>query len=266
MIILPKQPKIIGEKDNWARFEIEGLYPGYGVTVGNSLRRVLLSSLQGAAVTQVKIKGVSHEFSTMEGVMEDVITIIMNLKHMRFKLFGDEPQKATLKVKGEKEVTGSDFEFPSQIELINENCHIATLTGKKVEFEMEIQVEKGIGYEAIEMRKEREKLEIGVLPVDAIYTPIKRVSFKVENMRVGERTDFDRLILDVETDGTVDAKKAFVDSVDIILAHFNLISEAFKEQVQAEMQKEIKVGSKKEKKGISKIKVSKKKLKKASKK
>ncbi|MCX6764997.1 MAG: DNA-directed RNA polymerase subunit alpha [Candidatus Nealsonbacteria bacterium] len=264
MIILPKQPKIIGEKDNWARFEIEGLYPGYGVTVGNSLRRVLLSSLEGAAVTQVKIKGVSHEFSTMEGVMEDVITIIMNLKQMRFKLFGDEPQKATLKVKGEKEVTGNDFEFPSQIELMNKNCHIATLTGKKVEFEMEIQVEKGIGYETIEMRKEREKLEIGVLPVDAIYTPMRRVSFKVENMRVGERTDFDRLILDVETDGTVDAKKAFVDSVDIILAHFNLIGETFKEQVQAEVLKEAEKTESKEK--VLKTKAKKKKTKKTSKK
>lgn len=244
MIILPKQPKIIGEKDNWARFEIESLYPGYGVTIGNSLRRVLLSSLQGAAVTQVKIKGVSHEFSTMDGVKEDVITIMMNLKQMRFKLHSDEPQKATLKVKGEKEVTGADFEFPSQVELVNKNCHIATLTSKKTEFEMEIQIEKGIGYETIEMRKEKEKLEIGVLPVDAIYTPMKRVSFKVENMRVGERTDFDRLLLDVETDGTIDAKKAFVDSIDIILAHFNLIGEAFKEQVQAEMPKEKKAESK----------------------
>ncbi|MCX6759934.1 MAG: DNA-directed RNA polymerase subunit alpha [Candidatus Nealsonbacteria bacterium] len=260
MIILPKQPKIIGEKDNWARFEIEGLYPGYGVTVGNSLRRVLLSSLEGAAVTQVKIKGVSHEFSTMEGVMEDVITIIMNLKQMRFKLYGDEPQKAALKVKGEKEVKGSDFEFPSQVELINKNCHIATLTGKKTEFEMEIQIEKGIGYEPVEMRKEREKLEIGVLPVDAIYTPIKRVSFKVENMRVGERTDFDRLILDIETDGTVDAKKAFVDAVDLILNHFNLIGETFKEQVQAEMPKEKKIEAKEEKADATKVKVEEMKL------
>jgi len=260
MIILPKQPKIIGEKDNWARFEIEGLYPGYGVTVGNSLRRVLLSSLEGAAVTQVKIKGVSHEFSTMEGVMEDVITIIMNLKQMRFKLYGDEPQKAALKVKGEKEVKGSDFEFPSQVELINKNCHIATLTGKKTEFEMEIQIEKGIGYEPVEMRKEREKLEIGVLPVDAIYTPIKRVSFKVENMRVGERTDFDRLILDIETDGTVDAKKAFVDAVDLILNHFNLIGETFKEQVQDEMPKEKKIENLEEKEDVLKTKVEEMKL------
>lgn len=237
MIILPKQPKIIGEKDNWARFEFEGLYPGYGVTIGNCLRRVLLSSLEGAAITQVKIKGVSHEFSTMEGVMEDVITIMMNLKQLRFKFFGEEPIKATLKVKGEKEVTGADFELPSQVELVNKNAHIATLTNKKTEFEMEIQIEKGIGYEPVEMRKAKEKLEIGVLPVDAIYTPMKRVSFKVENMRVGERTDFDRLILDIETDGTIDAKKAFVDAVDTILAHFNLIGGTFKEQVISEMPK-----------------------------
>ncbi len=230
MIILPKKPKIIGEKDNWARFEIEGLYPGYGVTVGNSMRRVLLSSLEGAAVTHTKIKGVSHEFSTIEGVMEDAIAIMMNLKQLRFKIHSEEPQKATLKVKGEKEVKGSDFNLPTQVELINKTCHIATITDKKTELEIEIQIETGIGYQPIEMRKEKEKLEIGVLPVDAIYTPMKRVSFKVENMRVGERTDFDRLIIDIETDGTIDAKSAFSKAVEILTAHFDLIGSAFEEE------------------------------------
>ncbi len=228
MILLPRQSKIISKKDNWARFEIEGLYPGYGVTIGNCLRRVLLSSLSGAAVTQMKIKGVQHEFSTIPGVLEDVIVIMMNLKQMRFKIYADEPQKALLKVKGEKEVKGSDFDYPSQVELINKSCHIATLTDKKAELEMEIQIKKGIGYEPIERRKKQEKLEIGVIPIDAIFTPIRRVSYKVENMRVGERTDFDRLYLEIKTDGTVTPKEAFYRASEILVKHFSLFRESFK--------------------------------------
>ncbi len=228
MILLPQAPKITNKKDNWASFEIEGLYPGYGITIGNSLRRVLLSSLEGAAVTQVKIKGVQHEFATIPGVLEDMIVVVMNLKQMRFKMFSNEPQKATLKIKGEKKVSGSDFKFPSQVELINKSCHIATLTGKKAELEMEIQIERGIGYEPVERRKMQEKLEIGVIPVDAIFTPMKRVNYKVENMRVGERTDFDRLMLDIETDGTITPEDAFLKSTEILVQHFSLLNEAFK--------------------------------------
>lgn len=230
MILLPKTPKIINKKDNWAKFEIEALYPGYGTTIGNSLRRVLLSSLEGAAVTQMKIKGVSHEFSTISGVLEDVVMIMMNLKKMRFKMHTDEPQKASLKIKGEKEVKGSDFKIPSQVELANKNCHIATLTDKKAELEMEIQIEKGIGYEPVERRKKGEKLEIGVMPIDAIFTPIRRVSFKVENMRVGERTDFDRLNLEIETDGTITPEEAFFNASEILLKHFSLFRDTFKEK------------------------------------
>jgi len=150
MISLPKKPKIIKEEKNKAIFEIEALYPGYGVTIGNSLRRVLLSSLDGAAVTQVKIKGVSHEFSTIPGVLEDTIMIMLNLKQLRFKIFSDEPQRATLKIKGEKKVKASDFKISSQLELANKDAHIATLTDKKSELEMEIQIEKGIGYSSKE--------------------------------------------------------------------------------------------------------------------
>jgi len=228
MILLPRQPKIISKKDNWARFEIESLYPGYGVTIGNSLRRVLLSSLPGAAVTQMKVKGVHHEFSTIPGVLEDVINIIMNLKQMRFRIYTDEPQKAFLKIKGEKEIKGSDFDYPSQVELINKSCRIATLTDKKAGLEMEIQIEKGTGYEPIERRKKQEKLEIGVIPIDAIFTPVRRVSYKVENMRVGERTDFDRLYLEVKTDGTVTPEQAFYQASEILVKHFSLFRESFK--------------------------------------
>jgi len=224
MILLPKPPKVVSKKTNWAQFEIEALSPGYGITIGNSLRRVLLSSLPGAAVTQMKIKGVQHEFSTIPGVLEDVITIAMNLKQLRFKTYTDEPQKVFLKVKGEKEVSGSDFKFPSQVELVNKSVHIATITSKKTELDMEIKIEKGIGYESVERRKRQGKLEIGVIPLDAIFGPIERVSYKVENMRVGERTDFNRLYLDVTTDGTITPEEAFSRASEILIEHFSLFT------------------------------------------
>ena len=232
MIHLPLKPKIIKKKDNWAAFEIEALYPGYAITIGNTLRRVLLSSLPGQAVTQVKIKGVQHEFSTIPGVFEDVIVIMMNIKQMRFKMYGDESQKATLKVKGEATIKGSDFKFPTQIELVNKSCPICTITDKKKELEIEIQIEKGIGYEPVERsHRKKEKLEVGVIPIDAIFTPIKRVSYKVENMRVGERTDFDRLHLEIETDGTIEPQEAFLKASEILVEHFSLFKKTFLKEV-----------------------------------
>jgi len=227
MISLPQQPKIVKKEGNKALFEIEALYPGYGVTMGTSLRRVLLSSLEGAAVTQVKIKGASHEFSTIPGVLEDMVTIMLNLKQLRFKIFSEEPQKATLKIKGEKDIKGSDFELPTQLELVNKDCHIATLTDKKTELEMEILVEKGTGFSAREIRK-KEKLEIGQIFLDAIFTPTKKVAFRVENMRVGKRTDFDRLFLEIETDGTISPEEAFTQASQILLKHFDLFAQTFK--------------------------------------
>ena len=234
MIPLPLQPKIIEKKENWARFEIEALYPGYGVTIGNSLRRVLLSSLPGAAVTQMKIKGVPHEFSTIPGVTEDVILIMLNLKQLRFRIYAEEPQKARLIVKGEKEVKASDFELPAQVELVNKDAHIATLTQKSSELDMEIQIEKGIGYLPREAKKKtnapaQEKLEIGVIPLDAVFAPVRRVSYKVENMRVGERTDFDRLFLEIKTDGTYTPEAAFFQASEILVKHFSLFTEALAE-------------------------------------
>jgi DNA-directed RNA polymerase subunit alpha len=224
MIPLPKVPKIIKKEKNKATFEIEALYPGYGVTIGNALRRVLLSSLEGAAVTQMKIKGVPHEFTTIPGVLEDVVTIMLNLKQLRFKMIGEEPQRATLKIKGEKEVKGADFELPAQLELVNPDCHIATLTSKNAKLEMEILVEKGVGYLPRE-RKRKEKLEIGVIPVDAIFTPVKRVAMRTENMRVGERTDFDRLFLEIETDGTITPEEAFLKACEILINQFSFLKE-----------------------------------------
>ena len=224
MIPLPLPPKVIQKKKNQAVFEVEGLYPGYGVTIGNALRRVLLSSLQGAAVTEVKIKGVPHEFSTISGVLEDTIMILLNIKNLRFKIFEGESQKVQLKVKGDSEVKGSDFEYPSQIKLINPDLHIATITDKKTELNIELLVEKGIGYVPRDQIKTK-KAEIGAIAVDAIFTPIRNVNFQVENMRVGDRTDFDKLSLEIETDGTITPEEAFFEACDILIKHFNIIFE-----------------------------------------
>lgn len=208
-----------------AVFEVQCLYPGYGVTIGNALRRVLLSSLEGVAVTEVKIKGVPHEFSTIPGVAEDVIRILLNVKNLRFKIHEGTMQKVALKVKGEREVTGADFKKIPQVELVNPDLRIATITDKKTELEMELTLEKGLGYEPKDQRKTVKKPEIGAMMLDAIYTPIKNVSFAVENMRVGERTDFDRLSVEIETDGTITPQEAFYQSCEILLRHFNIIFE-----------------------------------------
>jgi DNA-directed RNA polymerase subunit alpha len=239
MIPLPQKPKISKKEKNTAIFEIEALYPGYGVTIGNALRRVLLSSLEGAGVTQMKIKGVSHEFSTIPGVLEDVVTIMLNVKQLRFKMIGETPQMATLKVKGEGKVKGSDFELPAQLELVNPDCHIATLTSKNAKLEMEILVEKGIGYLPRE-RKRKEKLEIGVIPVDAIFTPVKRVAIKTENMRVGERTDFDRLFLEIETDGTITPEEAFNSACEILINQFSFLKEGVEKHEEKTQRKKAK--------------------------
>jgi DNA-directed RNA polymerase subunit alpha len=227
MIPLPLPPKVTKKNKHQAVFEIDGLYPGYGVTIGNSLRRVLLSSLEGVAVTEVKIKGVPHEFSTIPGVLEDVIMILLNVKNLRFKIHEGQMQKVALKVKGEKKVQGSDFELSPQIELANPELHLATITDKKTEFDMEITIEKGIGYEPKDYRKTK-KAEIGVIALDAIFTPIKNVNFHVENMRVGERTDFDKLSIEIETDGTLTPEEAFYSACEILLSHFTLIFEGKK--------------------------------------
>lgn len=226
MIPLPKQPKLIKKVGNIAFFEIEALYPGYGVTIGNALRRVLLSSLPGAAITQIKIKNAPHEFTTMDYVQEDVIQIILNLKKMRFKLHTNEPQRIFLHVSGEKEVMGKDFVLPSQVELSTKDLLIATLTDKKADFEMEAQVEQGLGYVPVEARV-KETGEIGTIFLDALFSPVKRVSFRVEHMRVGDRTDYDRLSFEIETDGTIEAETALHSAVETLKNHFSLIEESF---------------------------------------
>lgn len=216
--------KTVSENDTEGIFEVEGLYVGYGITMGNALRRVLLSSLPGAAITQVKIKGVEHEFSTMPGVKEDVVEITLNLKKIRFKFHADEPQVLLLKVKGEKEVTAGDIKGTALVEAVNPDAHIATLTDKSATFDMELTVEKGLGYVPVEARK-MERLPVKTIALDAIFAPVRQVNFTVENMRVGERTDYNRLRLFIETDGTLTPSSALKKSVSILRDHVDKIAE-----------------------------------------
>ena len=218
-ITLPKKPKVI-TKDNFkAVIEVEDIYPGYGMTLGNALRRVLLSSLEGAAITTVKIKGVPHEFSTIPSVAEDMMEILLNLKQLRFVLHSSEPQAARLKISGEKTVTAADIECPSQVEVINKSAHIAELTDKGASLDIEMTIEKGFGYVQAEQSK-KEKLDVGAIALDAIFTPIRKINYEVEDMRVGDRTDFNRLRVLMETDGTIDPEEAFVKAAKILVEQF----------------------------------------------
>ncbi|MDA1337214.1 MAG: DNA-directed RNA polymerase subunit alpha [bacterium] len=230
MIPFSKTTKIVSNGDNRGVFEIESLYPGYGTTLGNSLRRVLLSSLGGAAITEVKIKGASHEFATISGIKEDVLGILLNLKQVRFRVFGDGPFTASLKIKGVKVVTARDFKTPSQVEVASKDAPVASLTDKASELDIEVQIGRGVGYESAESRG-RGKTEIGSIAMDSIYTPIRRVSYRVEQMRVGDRTDFDRLILEIETDGTVNPEAALKEASGILVGQFQIVQSGLKDDV-----------------------------------
>ena len=215
--------KKVSETDTRGSFEMEGLYSGYGLTIGNALRRALFSSLPGAAIIQIKIKGVKHEFSTIPGVKEDVVEIILNLKKIRFKFHADKSQTFLLKAKGEKKITAGDIEIDSSVEIINSDTHILTLTGKTAEIDMELTVEKGLGYSMAENRK-AEKLSVGVIMIDAFFTPITNVNFIVENMRVGEKTDYNRLKLEIETDGSITPSNALHKAANVLKDHLEKIS------------------------------------------
>jgi len=225
-IIMPSKPRVVTEESNKGMFEIDGLYPGYGHTLGNSLRRIILSSLPGASVTSVKIEGVTHEFQTMDGIKEDVIIMILNLKKIRFKMLSDEPQSVTLSVKGPKEITAEDIKTGGQIEILNPELHIAEVTGK-VNLNIEMRVEKGLGFIAKEVFQ-KEKVDVGTIAVDAIFTPIRRVSYEVENMRVGDKTNHNRLRISIETDGTLTPREALSHSIEIMINQLKAIID-FKE-------------------------------------
>ncbi len=225
-IILPSKPRIVLEENNKGVFEIDGLYPGYGHTLGNSLRRIILSSLPGASITSIKIDGISHEFQTMDGIKEDVIVMILNLKKIRFKMISDEPQMVTLSVKGPKEVTAKDVKTGGQVEILNPELYIVEVTGK-VDLNIEMKVEKGLGFVPKEILQ-KEKVDIGMIAVDGIFTPIRRVAYEVENMRVGDNTNYNRLRISIETDGTLTPREAFLKSIEIMIYQLKSIID-FKE-------------------------------------
>lgn len=239
-ILLPSKIQFKkGANANEAILEVEPCYQGYGVTIGNALRRVLLSSLPGAAITSVKFEGVAHEFSAIPGILEDALEVILNLKQVRLRSFSDELVRLKLGVSGEKEITAGDFEKNSQIEIINPNQHIATLTDAKGEFNIEVIVERGRGYLVTEER-DKSNLEAGMIAVDAIFAPLKNVAIKVENVRVGQITNFDKLILTVETDGTITPEDAVKDASKILIDHFQLLMEVKKEEKKTRKSKKAK--------------------------
>lgn len=231
-IILPSKPRVALEEGNKGVFEIDGLLPGYGYTLGNSLRRIILSSLSGAAVTSVKIDGVSHEFATMDGVKEDVITLLLNLKNVRFMLTTDEPQKISFSVKGPKVVTAADINAKGAVTVSNPDQYICEITGK-ASLNVELTIERGLGFVPREAHH-KQKADIGTIFLDAVFSPIRRVSYDVEEMRVGDKTNFNRLRLTIETDGTMSPREALERSVRIMIEQLAaVVSIAAQDEIDA---------------------------------
>lgn len=213
-ILLPSKLSIVSEIDTKGVYEIDSLYPGYGHTLGNSLRRIILSSLPGTAVTSIKINGASHEFSVLDGVKEDVITMMLNIKQIRFRLLTDEPQTVKLSIKGPKIVTAGDIEVSGQVEILNKDLYIAEITSK-ISLEIEMNIEKGLGFVPKDVHQ-KDKNEVGVISLDAVFTPIRRVAYEVENMRVGDKTNHNRLRMVIETDGTITPHEALEKAIVIM--------------------------------------------------
>ncbi len=215
-IILPSKPKILSEDVFRGTYEIAGLYPGYGHTLGNSLRRIILSSLPGTAITSVKIEGVAHEFSTLPGLKEDTIMLILALKKVRFIMIGDEPKKVWLKARGVKALVARDIDTGGKLEIMNPDLPLAALTEKSANLNVEMTIERGLGYLAKETLQ-HDRSETGLIFLDATFTPIRRASYEVENMRVGNRTDYNRLRFMIETDGTITPHQALEKSIEIMI-------------------------------------------------
>lgn len=243
-ITFPDKINIKDLKDNRYQAVIEPFFPGFGVTVGNSLRRVLLSSLEGAAVTSFKVEGAQHEFDSVDGVKEDLVEIMLNLKQLRLKSFSEEPVKLNIEIKGDKVVTAGDIKKNAEVEIMNPDLVIATITDKNTKFNMEITVERGRGYVTVEQRDENEKLEIGNIAIDASFSPVLNVGYEIDNVRVGEMTNYERLTLDILTDGTTDAKTAISRAAKILEDHFSLFIQD-KEEAVAESEVKVKKASKK---------------------
>lgn len=221
--------KLEKESENYAQIAIEPLEAGFGHTLGNSIRRILLTSLEGAAITSVKIDGISHRFSTIDGVLEDVIEIILNLKKIRLNVHSEKGIKLSLKVSGKKEVTAKDLEIEGDGEIANPDQHIATLTDNKSKLTMEMEAIKGKGYSVSDERKIN---QIGVISVDALFTPVISVNYNVEPTRVGRSNDFDKLILDVTTDGTI-------TPLDAVNQAARILSEAFRKIYEPDLEEEV---------------------------
>lgn len=236
-ITLPSKPRIVSEEAMTGVYEIDGLYPGYGHTLGNSLRRIILSSIPGSAITSVKIDGVSHEFSTIPGVKEDVIGIILNLKKVRLKIADDQPHTIALSAKGAKSLTAADITAPGQVTILNPEQHIAELTDKSSSVEIEMTVDTGLGYVPKEIIQ-KERVDIGTIALDAIFTPIRRVNYEVENMRVGDRTDFNRLRIMIETDGTLTPRESLERSIATMIQQLKAVV-GFKEDEPADSSSEV---------------------------
>lgn len=224
------------DEPNISKVIIEPCYPGYGTTLGNTLRRVLLSSLPGGAVTSFKIKNVLHEFTGVENVKEDVVEITLNLKELRLKVFTDEPVRLKLHAKGEKVVTPADIEPNSDVEIANMDMHIATLTDKNADFEMELIVSSGRGYSATETRED--EMEVGMIPIDSLFNPVVRVNFTVDNVRVGHMTNWDKIILEIETDGSITPRDALSEVSQYLIDHFDFIKNASSQESVVATEKE----------------------------
>lgn len=226
-----------GEKPNQCLVIIEPCYPGYGITLGNALRRVLLSSLPGAAVIGLKIKGANHEFMALPHIKEDVLEITMNFKRLRLKVHGDEIIRLDLNVHGEKKVTGADIKKNSQVEIINPNLVLAHITDLSGSFVAEIFVSNGRGYETIEMRENKNQ-EIGYIEIDSIFSPVISVGTQVENTRVGKMTDWDKLIINITTDNTITTEEAFKQSVEILIKQYSALINKKDKEEETEIKKE----------------------------
>jgi len=219
-LVLPKI-ECVASSRNYGRFIISPLERGFGTTIGNALRRVLLSSLPGAAVTSMRVSGVYHEFSPIPNVKEDMTELMLNVKKLRFRMYSDEQARLRLEARGEGVVTAADLECPSHVEVVNPDQYLLTVDSNDANFEMELTVERGKGYSPVE---ERGQLPIGELPVDAIFSPIRKVNFRVEPTRVGQMTNFDRLIMEIWTDGTIKPHDALSMAAQILVRHLTLIA------------------------------------------
>jgi len=223
-VLITQRPTIEEEQisDNRSKFIVEPLEPGFGYTLGNTMRRTLLSRVPGAAITSVRIDGVQHEFSTIDGVVEDVVDFILNLKQVVLRIDVDEPQTLYLSAKGAGEVTAGDINAPAGVEIFNGDMHLATLSASG-KLEVELTAERGVGYRSAERNKKSET--IGVIPIDSIFSPVRKVAYRVESTQVGQRTDFDKLVLDVETDGSISPAEGISSAGGTLRNLFELLAE-----------------------------------------